>query len=345
LVASKDISEEEARWALGLILAGEASHAQIAAFAVALSAKGETAEEMTGFVKAMFDVAEPLHVDELLVDTCGTGGDGKGTANISTMAAFVVAGAGVKVCKHGGRAASSSAGSADVLEALGVVIDLGPNGVSNCIKQAGIGFCFAPRFHPAMRHAAPVRKELGIPTIFNYLGPLANPARLSHQVIGVNNPDMADKMIRVLAANGCERAMVVHGFDGLDEITTTTRTRIWELSTTAEGDKKVSSYELDTYDIGIPHNKLEDLRGGDVQTNARLLRSVLRGEQGPLRDIVVVNAAAALVVVGVAKDLVEGVALAEESIDSGKAERTLERLVAVSNAQASVESQLATSTR
>ena len=289
------------------------------------------------------------------MDTCGTGGDRSGTINVSTIAALVVAGAGVPVCKHGGRAASSKAGSADVLEALGVVIDLGPAGVRRCIEAAGIGFCFAPRYHPAMRHAIPIRRELGVPTAFNFLGPLANPARVRRQVVGVGDPAMAAKMARVLAAGGATHVLVVHGADGLDELSTTGPSTIYEwrapevaadegagaagpAGPVGSGRPAASlPIEIRTVDpvaLGLPTARLEDLLGGDAQTNATLAKRVLAGEAGPQRDVVLLNAAAGLVVAGVCVDLAAGLMVAASSIDEGRAEAALDRLIAVSTEEA-----------
>jgi anthranilate phosphoribosyltransferase len=328
LFSRQDLSADEAAATLGEVLAGDATPAQIASFITALRIKGETVDEMTGLVRAMLTHAEPLPVPrpEGLVDTCGTGGDRSLSINVSTIAAFVVAGAGARVCKHGGRAASSAAGSADVLEALGVVIDLGPDGVARCIAEAGIGFCFAPRFHPAMRFAIPVRRELGVPTVFNFLGPLANPARARLQVVGVSDPAMADKMLRVLMANGALRAMVVHGADGLDELSTTGPSTVLD----AGPDGEVRHYTVDPADLGLPTASLEDLRGGDVAVNAEVVRHVLAGKKGPHRDIAVLNAAAGLVVAGLSADLVEGVERAGAVLDAGAAHEVLDRLVRIS---------------
>ena len=231
VLSGGSLTTDEAEAVLGEVLSGEATPAQIAGLAVSLRSRGETVAEMTGFVRAMVSHAVPLPLPPGtdLVDTCGTGGDRLGSINVSTIASLVVAASGAKVCKHGGRASSSAVGAADVLEALGAVADLGPEGVVRCIDEVGLGFCFAPRFHPAMRFAGPVRRELGIPTVFNFLGPLANPARARFQVIGVSDPDMADKMLGVLAANGTRRAMVVHGDDGLDELSTTGPSTVHEL--------------------------------------------------------------------------------------------------------------------
>ena len=326
LFSREDLSSEQAGAAFDQIFLGAASPAQIAAFISALRVKGETVEEMSGFVSTMLDRAEPLDLDGDLVDTCGTGGDGSRSINVSTIAALVVAGAGARVCKHGGRAASSQAGSADVLEALGVAIDLGPDGVRRCVDEVGIGFCFAPRFHPAMRYAAPVRRELGVPTIFNFLGPLANPARARFQVVGVSDPVMAPKMVGVLAANHSARAMVVHGSDGLDEISTTGPSDVYDLGP----DGNVTRFVVDPEELGIPRATLEDLRGGDAATNATAVRKVLTGEKGPHRDIALLNAAAGLVVCGRAIDLRSGVDLAAEVIDEGRADAILAELVRVS---------------
>jgi anthranilate phosphoribosyltransferase len=327
LFSRQDLDTEEAGSALGEVLAGRATAAQIAAFITALRIKGETVEEMTALVRAMLAHAEPLPLSAGdVVDTCGTGGDRSLSINVSTIAALVVAGAGAKVCKHGGRAASSAAGSADVLEALGVVIDLGPTGVARCVDEVGMGFCFAPRFHPAMRFAIPVRRELGVATVFNFLGPLANPARARLQVVGVSDPAMADKMLGVLMANGCRRAMVVHGADGLDELTTT------GLSTVLDGgaDTEPRRYTVDPSKLGLATATLEELRGGDAPANAEVVRRVVGGERGPHRDIAVLNAAAGLVVAGLSADLAEGVGRAGEVIDDGAAHAVLEGLVRTS---------------
>lgn len=329
LASGHDLTGGEARAALADVLEGNATPAQIAAFVFGLRCKGETVEEMSGMVAAMLEAAEPVTVRselaERLVDTCGTGGDRSGTINVSTIAALVVAGAGVPVCKHGGRAASSKAGSADVLEALGVVIDLGPAGVAACIEQAGIGFCFAPRFHPAMRHAVPVRRELGVPTAFNFLGPLANPARVRRQVVGVGDPAMAPKMAGALAAGGATRVLVVHGADGLDELSTTGPSTMHSYA--GEG---LETVDVDPAALGLAPARLSDLLGGDAATNAELARRVLSGERGPHRDIVLLNAAAGLLVSGQVANLQEGIDRAAVVIDGGQAGACLDRLVEVS---------------
>jgi anthranilate phosphoribosyltransferase len=265
-------------------------------------------------------------VEGELLDTCGTGGDRSGSINVSTISALVAAGAGGRVCKHGNRAASSKAGSADVLEALGVVIDLGPDGVRRCIEEVGMGFCFAPRFHPAMRHAIPVRRELGVPTVFNFLGPLANPARVRHQVVGVSDPDMAHKMLGVLIGNGCKTAMVIHGSDGLDELSTAGPSKVHELLS----DGTVVEAVIDAEELGFDRADLQDIRGGDANRNAELVRLVLSGERGAHRDISVLNSAAGLVVAGLVPDMAAGVELAGAVIDEGRAANVLEGLVRVS---------------
>ncbi|HEV2361768.1 MAG TPA: anthranilate phosphoribosyltransferase [Acidimicrobiales bacterium] len=333
LTAGSDLSADEASAALDEILLGAASPVQIAAFVAALRTKRETVEEMTGLVRAMRARAEPLDLDpavlERVVDTCGTGGDRSGSINVSTIAAFVVAGAGVPVCKHGGRAASSVAGSADVLEALGVAIELGPEGVARCVSEAGIGFCFAPRFHPAMRHAIPVRRELGIATVFNFLGPLANPAHARRQVVGVGDRSMAEKMLGVLEANGAVHAMVVYGHDGLDELSTVGPSTVLE---SKAGERR--SFVVEPSELGLPTADAASLKGGKPEENASAARAVLSGERGPHRDVVLLNAAAGLVVAGVAADLPAGLELGAQSVDSGAAMAALDGLVATSNAAA-----------
>ncbi len=331
LLAGRSLDEAQAEQALGVVLEGEATPAQIAAFVVALRAKGETVEEMTGFVRAMVAHAEPLPLPAGLevVDTCGTGGDRLHSVNVSTMAALIVAGAGVPVCKHGGRASSSSVGTADVLEALGVVADLEAAGVLRCLEETNMGFCFAPRFHPAMRHAGPVRRELGIPTVFNVLGPLANPGRAPFQVVGVSDPAMANKMLGVLAANGSRRAFVVHGDDGLDELSTTGPSTVHEL--TPEGE--VTEWRVDPAALGLAPATMSDLRGGDAQVNADAIRRVVGGERSAHRDIALLNAAAAFLVTGRVDDLSGGLELASVSIDEGRAQGVLEGLVRISNGQ------------
>ena len=329
LTSGENLSTEQAAEAMTDILSGNATSAQIAAFIVALRIKGETIDEMAGLVAAMQDACESVTLPNLeaVIDTCGTGGDRSHSINVSTIAAFAVAGAGAKVCKHGNRAASSSCGSADLLEGLGVALDVTPDGIARCVEEAGIAFCFAPRFHPAMRFAGPTRGELGVPTVFNFLGPLANPARVRRQVVGVGDKHMAEKMAGVLRARGSERALVVYGHDGLDELTTTTTSTVVELGE----DGELRRYELDPAAHGIKLAHPGDLRGGDVDTNVAATREVLAGAPGPHRDIVVLTAAAGLVVAGLAADIAEGLSLAAAAIDDGRAAAALDKLVAVSN--------------
>jgi anthranilate phosphoribosyltransferase len=328
----EDLTSDEASVVLDSILAGEAAPTQIAAFAAALRTKGETAAEITGLVRAMRARGERIDLGPGLVDTCGTGGDRSGSINVSSMAAVIVAAAGARVCKHGGRASSSISGSADVFEALGVAVDLGPTGVVRCIEEVGIGFCLAPRFHPAMRHAAPVRRELGVATFFNFLGPLANPAGATRQVIGVGDPAMASRMLAVLEANGTERAMVVFGHDGLDELSTVTTSTVLEthLRDDGRGYGRLE-YEVDGFELGLKRAAPEDLRGGTPEENAATFLSVLQGERGARRDFVLLNAAAGLVVAGITPDVAAGIELAGSLIDDGAPARTLEALARVSS--------------
>jgi anthranilate phosphoribosyltransferase len=332
LVRREDLVATQIDDALGEILAGRVSDVQAAAFAIALRAKGETSEELAALVRTMLRFAEAVDVGPGAIDTCGTGGDRHGTVNVSTMAALVAAGAGVRVVKHGNRAASSQCGSADVLEALGVEIDLGPEGVARCVDRAGIGFCFARRYHAALRFLGPARAELGVPTTFNFLGPLANPARVRRQSLGVSDPEMATRMLGVLAELGTERALVFHGDDGLDELTTTTTSTVHEL-----GPDGVRSYTVDPTEHGIGRATLADLRGGDASCNADAVRRVLDGEPGPVRDIAVLNTGAALVVGGAVDDLGAGIAAAGAAIDDGRARRALDLLVQESGAGAARE--------
>lgn len=329
LTAGDDLDAVQAEAAMAEILQDDATPAQIAGFIVALRMKGETVDELTGLVAAMIDKAIRVPLAELggVIDIVGTGGDRSSSINVSTIAAIVAAGAGARVCKHGNRAASSACGAADLLEALGVAIDLDPRGVARCVDEAGIGFCFAPRFHSAMRHAVPTRRELGVPTVFNILGPLANPARVRRQVTGVADPSMAERMVQVLQANGTEVALVVHGHDGLDELTTTTTSTVHELR-----DGHIRTYVVDPRPLGLAAATIEDLRGADPDTNAELARLVLGGEAGPRRDVVVLNAAAGLVVAGKAGDLAGGLDLARAAIDDGSADATLSRWIDVSQA-------------
>lgn len=333
LTSGRDLTAAEAEAALSEILQGAATSAQIAAFCVALRAKGETVEEMTGLLQALLNHAVVVDLAGIdAVDTCGTGGDRSGSINVSSIAALVVAGAGAPVCKHGNRAVSSACGSADVLEALGVTIELGPRGVAACVERAGMGFCLAPRFHSALRHAGPTRKELGIPTVFNFLGPLANPALIRRQTLGVSDPRMAERMIGVLHGRGAERALVVFGHDGLDELSTTTTSTVLELR-----DGSVRTYTVDPGELGIERVPISALQGGDAATNAEVARRVLDGQAGPARDIVLLNAAAGLVAAGLADDLADGLAAARAALDEGRAGAVLDRLVTVSREEAAVD--------
>jgi len=329
LTQGRDLDRETAGAAMGEILEGTSTPAQIAGFIVALRMKGETVDELTGLVGAMLKrvVAVTLDEPDGVIDLVGTGGDRSNSINVSTLAALVVAGAGGRVCKHGNRAASSACGAADLLEALGVAFDLGPEGVARCVAAAGIGFCFAPRYHGAMRHAGPPRRELGVPTVFNVLGPMSNPARVRRQVIGVADEAVADRMVRVLAADGSERALVVHGHDGLDELTTTTTSTVHELR---DGD--VRRYDIDPAAYGIKRSTLDELRGGDPATNARMARQILDATPGPGADIVTLNAGAGLLVAGLVDDLADGVELAHRALADGRAAQALEDLVRESQA-------------
>jgi anthranilate phosphoribosyltransferase len=334
LVRREELPASLAEAALGAVLAGDATDAQIAAFAVALRAKGETPAELAALVRAMLAHAD--HVDwdgpGPLVDTCGTGGDQAGTINVSTIAALIAVGGGARVAKHGNRAASSRCGSADVLEALGVAIDLGPAGVTRCLWDAGIGFCFAQRFHSALRHAATARRELGVPTTFNFLGPLANPAGATRRTVGVSDPAMAERVVGALAELGVERAWVFYGHDGLDELTTTTTSTVHELR---EG--TVSEFEIDPETLGLPLVDRAALAGGDADRNAQVVHAVVDGNPGPNRDIALLNAAAALIVAGVAADLPAGLEAARASVDEGRARAALDAFVRSSVAARAAE--------
>src|SRR5919197_327116 len=324
LIAHESLSADEAASAMRAIMSGDVTPGQVGGFLMALRTKGETVDELDGLAQAALEFATPVAAPGPVVDTCGTGGDRSGTFNISTRAAIVAAGAGATVAKHGNRAASSRCGSADLLEALGVRIDLDADGVERCLAQAGIGFMFAPVFHPAAAYAAGIRRELRVPTIFNFLGPLTNPARPAAQVVGVSDPRMLPLLAEVLARRGI-RAKVVRGSDGLDELTTTAPSTVLEVA-----DGTVAPGSVDPADLGLAPAAPEQLVGGDVQTNVAIARRVLEGARGPERDVVLLNAAAALEVAGRAADLAEGVVLAAASIDSGSAARALERWVAVS---------------
>ena len=333
VLAGVNLNRSGAQAVMSAILSGDATPAQIAAFLVALRAKGATSDEMVGFVSAMHQAGEPIDLGDLqAIDTCGTGGSEQRRSaafNVSTLAAVVVAGAGGKVCKHGNRRATGTSGSADTLEFLGVAVDLPAEGVAACVREAGMGFAYAPRFHPGMRHAGPVRREIGVRTVFNFVGPLANPARVRRQVVGVCEAEMAETVAGVLQTNGAERAMVVHGADGLDELTTTGRSSVIQV----EHDV-VRQYEVSPGELGLEQVTSADLRGGDSAENARLARRILDGERGPRRDLILLNAAAGIVVAGLADDLVEGLDRAEKAVDDGAAATALENLVKVSQREA-----------
>jgi anthranilate phosphoribosyltransferase len=326
LLAGDDLRQEQASAAMREIMDGAATPAQFAAFVVALRAKGETIDEIVGLVSTMREFAARIDVAGPLLDTCGTGGDRTGTFNVSTAAAFVCAGAGAKVAKHGNRAASSRCGSADVLEALGVKIDLPPEGVARCIEEAGIGFCFAPVFHPAMRHVGAPRRELGVATIFNFLGPLTNPAGATRQALGVSDPRMVDKMVETLGRLGSEHVVAFHGDEGLDELATSGPSQVVELV-----DGAVRRWTFDPADHGIESASLDQVAGGSPEENAESIRAVLDGSPGPRRDIVVVNAAAGLVAAGLSSDMEEGLGHAGEAVDSGRARTALDAMVEASN--------------
>jgi anthranilate phosphoribosyltransferase len=327
VAAGRTLTRAEAEAAMGSVMSGEATSAQLGALLAALAVRGETVEEIAGFAAGMRAAAVPVRVADGAIDTCGTGGDRSLSFNISTVAAIVAAAAGARVAKHGNRAASSACGSADVLEALGVKIELGPDAVATCVVEVGLGFMFAPRFHPAMRHAGPVRREIGIRTIFNVLGPLANPAGVRRQLLGVPSIPLAERMIEVLRELGAERALVVHGGNGLDEISPSGPTRTWELR-----DGTIREGEITPEGAGLERAPDDSVRGGDSALNAAIARRVLSGERSGPRTAVLLNAGAACVVAGLAADLREGVGMAARAIDDGAAAATLERWVASSTA-------------
>mgnify|MGYP003365453713 CR=1 FL=1 len=319
----QNLNEEEAYSSVNEIMKGEALPSQIGAFLVGLRMKGETVEEITGSARAMRDNASIVKLEsEYAIDTCGTGGDGSKTFNISTAVAIIAAAAGVKVAKHGNRAVSSSSGSADVLQELGINIDIEPEKAKKLIDENGMAFLFAQKYHSAMKNVGPVRKELGIRTVFNILGPLTNPAFVKGQVLGVYSKELTHTLAEVLLKLGSEKAMVVHGGDGLDEITTTTTTYVSEIR---EG--KVIDYEIEPEKLGIPLAKVEDIKGSSAKENAGIIIDILRGKRGSKRDIVVLNTAAALYVGKVAENLEQGIKLTEDIIDSGKAYEKLNELV------------------
>ena len=325
VVAGKSLSSEQATAVMQEIMEGEATPAQLGAFLTALRLKGETVREIAAMAAVMREKALPVPVEGRLLDVVGTGGDGKNTFNISTAVAFVAAATGLKVAKHGNRAASGTCGAADVLEALGVKIDLSPEGVAACINRVGMGFMFAPAFHPSMRYAAPVRREIGIPTVFNILGPLTNPARAQCMLLGVAAPRLGEQLAEALRLLEIHRALVVHGEDGMDEITLCGATTVWEVR-----DGTVRHWTIDVADIGLPLASIEDLRSGTATENAATMRRLFQGEPGPVRDAVLLNGGAALMAGDRAETLRQGIALATQSIDSGGALACLEALAELS---------------
>ena len=333
LLDGRDLTPDEAASAISVILRGEATASQMTAFIVAIKAKGETAGELEGMLHAVRTagnkVALPAGVASRAVDIVGTGGDRSHSVNVSTMAALVVAGAGVPVCKHGNRAASSRCGAADVLEASGVAIELDPKGVEDCIERTGFGFCLAARFHPAFRYTGPSRREIGIPTVFNLLGPMANPAPVGNMLVGVAFPGLMDRMAAALATRGVGSAWVVHGHGGLDELAVSGPNTVHALR-----DGAVTTFSIDAKDFGIPRSTVDDVRGGDAPENAATLARLLDGAKGPVRDIVTFNAACALHVAGLASDVTEGLDRANGSIDSGAAAEVLANVVRVSTENA-----------
>jgi anthranilate phosphoribosyltransferase len=329
IATRRDLTGEEMRDVMRQIMAGEATPSQIGAFLMGMRVKGETVVEIAAAVSIMREQMVPVSAPEDAVDIVGTGGDGAGTLNISTASAIVVASAGVPVAKHGNRALSSKSGSAEALQALGVKLDLAPEDISRCVKEAGIGFMFAPSHHPAMRHVGPTRMEMGTRTLFNLLGPQSNPAGVRRYVLGVFAEEWVEPVAAALLANRAIKAWVVHGSDGLDEITTTGSTHIAQI---AGG--SLTTFEISPEQFGIKRVTLDDLRGGDPTENAAALTALLAGASGAYRDIVLLNSAAALLVADKVADIGEGVAMAAHAIDSGKAKQTLARLVAVSNGRA-----------
>ena len=325
VVAGHSLNREQATEVMQEIMEGEATPAQLGAFLTALRLKGESTEEIAGMAAVMREKALRVNAQGPLLDVVGTGGDGKNTFNISTASAFVAAACGAKVAKHGNRAASSSCGAADVLEALGVRIDLTPEGVEHCIEKAGMGFMLAQAFHPSMRYAAPVRREIGIRTIFNILGPLTNPARAQCMLLGVAYPQLGEFMAEALQLLEIRHALVVHGEDGMDEITLSGSSQVWEVR---QGE--VRNWTINVADIGLPHADTEDLKGGSAEENAATMRRLFQGEGGPIRDAVLLNSGAALLAAELAGDLREGIAMAAQAIDTGAALERVDALVEVS---------------
>ena len=324
VVSGQSLSMEDASLVMREIMEGEATPAQLGAFLTALALKGETTQEIAGMAKVMREMALQVKVDGELIDTVGTGGDGKNTFNISTATAFVAAGAGLKVAKHGNRAASGSCGSADVLEALGVQIELSPEAVAQCVNEVGVGFMFAPAFHPAMRYAGPVRREIGIRTVFNILGPLTNPAGAQTQLLGVAFPELGGIMAEVLGFLGSHHAMIVHGHGGLDEISLSGDTSVWEVR-----GGEVEEWTLHVEDTGLPETPIEAIRGGTKEENAATMRRVFQGEQGPVRDMVLLNSAGVLMVGDKAESIRKGIEMSAGIIDSGAALAKLDQMIEV----------------
>ena len=322
--AGESLSMDDAVTVMREVMEGEVTPAQLGSYLTALALKGETPEEIAGFATVMRDKSLRVAVEGTAIDTCGTGGDRKGTFNISTAAAFVVAGAGLTVAKHGNRAASGDCGSADVLEALGVRIELPPEAVERCLREIGIGFMFAPAYHPAMRYAAPVRREIGIRTVFNVLGPMTNPAGVPCQLIGVGYPEVAEKMAEALRLFGTHHAIIVHSDDGMDELSLGSDTAGWEVL-----DGEIRPYVVRPGDLGLPSATPDDLRGGDPTANAETMRAILSGSGGPVRDAVVLNSGAALVAGDVAGTLALGIELAEASIADGRAAEKLDAMISL----------------
>ncbi|MCH7733136.1 MAG: anthranilate phosphoribosyltransferase [Candidatus Marinimicrobia bacterium] len=324
LLDKESLTRNESYNVMEKIMSGGFDDVQVGAFLVALRAKGEAVDEVAGFADAMRKKMTHIQVGDGAIDMCGTGGDMKNTFNISTAASFLVAGAGVKVAKHGNRAASSRSGSADVLTALGVDISMSPEKVALCVEEIGIGFLFAPVLHPAMKYAVPARKSLAIRTVFNILGPLCNPAKVKRQVLGVFALELTSKMANILKALGSEEVMVIYGNDGLDELTITTTSSVSHLT----NDGNISEMTINPQDYGFPLGSIEDLRGGSPDENAQIIEKILKGEKGPRRDVVVLNAAAGIMVGGKSTTMEEGIQLAKEAIDSGKALNVLQQLAA-----------------
>ena len=324
VVSGQSLSMEDASTVMREIMEGEATPAQLGAFLTALALKGETTQEIAGMARVMREMALQVKVDGELIDTVGTGGDGKNTFNISTATAFVAAGAGLKVAKHGNRAASGSCGSADVLEALGVQIELSPEAVARCVNEVGVGFMFAPAFHPAMRYAGPVRREIGIRTVFNILGPLTNPAGAQTQLLGVAFPELGGIMAEVLKLLGSHHSMIVHGHGGLDEISLSGNTSVWEVR-----GGQVEEWTLRVEDTGLPETPIEAIRGGTKEENAATMRKVFQGDLGPVRDMVLLNSAGVLMVGDKVESIRQGVEMSAGIIDSGAALSKLDQMIEV----------------